>query len=157
MSWYVVGATYYNDSDLTDTTVKQSMTFDTAVILKAVRIWLIFYNDPTFTSLNMKIYSESLALLHTSTNSQVKADLLTDDYGVKETYFEFANVNLAKDTPYYFVLNASGYTGASESTHIAWRNTYPDQYYPVTPALDGLNLDVYPLTIYPIFARFDEP
>lgn len=159
MGWIVYGKTYYLDSELTDTSVSQSMKFDYAAILKAVRVWLIYFNDPTFTSLNMKIYEDLDGvpgeLLHTSVNSQLKADVISEDYGVKETWFEFANVNLGKNRYYHFVLNAVGYSGASPGSHIAWKNTYPDRYFdvgsePATPAQ-------YPLSIYPIFARFDEP
>jgi len=158
VSWKVYSIPYYTDASLTDTSVKQGLTFtEENKVLKAVRIWLVFYNNPTFTSLNCKIYSSNLLLLHTSTNTQSKADLISLDYGVKETYFEFNNPTMVKNELYYFVLNATGYTGASETKHIGWRNTYPDEYYPTSPALTKLDLYKFPLAIYPICARFDTP
>jgi hypothetical protein len=162
MTWTVYGKPYAADADLTDTSISQALKFDYPVILKAVRVWLIIKGNPTFTSLNMKIYSDDAEqatrtpkkLLYTSSNSQTKADIITLAHGVKEIYFEFANINLAAETYYNFVINASGYSGASDSSHIAWRIDFPAAVY-----IDGVTEDdvaTYPLCLYPILARFDE-
>jgi len=161
MTWRVYGLPYYNDSDLTDTTIYQPMRFSTPVVLKACRIWLVIMGDPTFTSLNMKIYGNDedaadpipSVLLETSTNTQSKADLISLDHGVRETYFEFQNPALVKNTWYHFVLNATGYSGASDSSHIAWRIQWPDPIYDTN--VEAGNLITYPLSIYPIYSRFD--
>lgn len=158
MTWEVYGTPYYNDSDLTDTTVKQSMIFDTAVLLRAVRVGIILVGDPTFTSMNMKIYNSALTVaLYTSTNVQTKAQLLTtEDNGICETWFEFNDVMLARGDTYYFVLNATGYSGASESSHIAWMSTYPKSIHP-TDADTRAELEAYPLHLYAYTSRFDTP
>jgi hypothetical protein len=163
MTWTVYGKPYAADADLTGTAIFQPLTFDYPVILKAVRVWLIAMGNPTFTSLSMKIYSDDSqqatrtpkTLLYTSTNSPTKASIFTASHGVKETYFEFANVNLAGGTYYNFVINASGYSGASTSSHLAWRIEWPDPQYDDS-VTDG-NLKTYPLSIYPILARFNTP
>ena len=161
MAWEVLGRTYYSDSDLTDATVYQGMQFDFNVVLKAVRVWVIVYNDPTFTSLNMKIYSNQSSapgsVLYTSTNTWAKADVHTSDYAVKELYFEFNDVALISGKMHYFVINASGYSGASATSHLAWKYAYPDPVYETGVTLDKVKAGTYPLNIYPIFARFDTP
>lgn len=156
MSWLVLGAPYYNDSEMLDTTIKQGKRFSEPKIVKAVRSTFIFYGDPTFVSLNMKIYNSNMLLLHTSTNVRLKTVLITMDYAVVETYFEFANVNLGKGDWFYFVVNADGYSGASSSSHIAWRNTYPEDKDKF-PNLGKNQAHRYPLTVTVVDARFDEP
>jgi len=162
MTWSVYGKPYAADSDLTDTSIFQPLKFDYPVVLKAVRVWLIVMGSPTFTSLSMKIYTDDAeqatrtpnVLLHTSTNSPTKAELITLNHGIKETYFEFSNPNLAAETYYNFVINASGYSGASDSSHLAWRIDWPDPIY--TDGVTEGSIATYPLSIYPIFARFNE-
>lgn len=157
MAWEIYGRPYYNTSEMSDTTVKQEVVFDGYnPILKAVRVELILHGNPVFTSLNMKIYSSTLVLLHTS-SPRLSADLIADDYTIVETYFEFANVNLVKGETYYFVINATGYSGASGASHIAWKNTYPDPFYGSGSANTKVELNRYPLTILLITSRFDTP
>jgi hypothetical protein len=64
-------------------------------------------------------------------------------------------VNLAGSHAYRFVLNATGYSGASDSSHLAWKSTYPEQQYSIS-GLEIKDLATYPLTLYPIVARFDQ-
>lgn len=164
MAWEVYGIPYYNNSELTDTTVYQSLKFDRSAVLRAVRIWVIIYNDPTFTSLNLKLYSNNenaanpapATLLETSANTWVKGDLHSLSYACKEIHFEFDYHTLRRDTWYHFVLNASGYSGAAADKHLAWRYSYPDPVYPENITLEKRALGRYPLTLYPIFAEFNQ-
>jgi len=163
MAWDVYGIPYYNDSELTDKTVYQHIKFDRNAILRAVRIWVVVFNDPTFTSLNLKLYSnnenaadpEPSTLLETSSNTWAKADVHTQAHACKEIYFEFNYPTLRKNTWYHFVLNASGYSGATTSKHLAWRYAYPDPVYPENVTEEAVALGRYPLTLYPIFAEFN--
>lgn len=164
-NWMVLAKPYDTDASLTDASVFQSVKFSENVILKAVMSWMVVFNDPTFTSLSMKIYSNDeqeasttpKVLLHTSTNTQMKSSVHTLDHACKELFFEFANINLRRGTWYNFVINAVGYSGASSASHLAWKNTYPDPIY--TTGVDESKplADTYPLTFVPIFDRFEIP
>lgn len=157
MTWDVYGKAYENNSDMTNTSIYQPVTFDYAVVLKSAILWLIFYDDPTFDSLTLKIYNNSLNTLLFSSTPRIKADLFTEDYAVKQVYFEFSDVPLGKDT-YNFVLNASGYSSASASKHVAWKNTYPEAFAEsdVTNSL-VTDLARHPLEMQAITSRFSGP
>lgn len=162
MSWIVYGKPYYSQAELTGfADISQKVRFDKAVVFKAARIWLILHNAPAFTDLKLNIYTYSgsgYSKIAESTTSWDRADLTTLAYAVKEIYFEFGNINLSKDNEYYFTLSASNYSGASDSSHIAWRNGWPDPVLPEYPdaELTNNNIHRYPLTFYAILARFDE-
>ena len=147
MVWEVWG-TEYESGELATSDVYQSTVPNKDIILIGVRTWVVLIDDPTFTDLNMKIYSNVLndaglnvpgKLLHTSTDVRTKAEILTaEDHGNKEIYFNFEDVPLDANTRYNFVLNGTGYVPVLGSSFIAWRNGFPDPYY-------NLNFDV-PLT-----------
>jgi hypothetical protein len=147
--WQVYGD-QFSTSEMTDTTKSALITFDKNEILIATRIWIVIYNNPTFTSLNMKIYSNDNGspkkLIATSTNVQLKADVHTLDNAIKEIWFEFNKVNVKEGDSYHFVLNGSGYTG-SDSSHIAWKKAFPDPVYSwgvvTLPALGRAPYDIY--------------
>ena len=162
-NWLVYAKTYYSSSDLTDATLYQPMKFGYNVALKAVRSWVVVFNDPPFTALNMKVYAndENAAsptpskLLYTSSNTWTKANVHTSDHACKELYFQFDDICLRRNTWYHFVINGTGYTG-STSSFLAWKNSYPDPIYPEGVTLSKEKLGSYPLSIHPIFARFNK-
>jgi hypothetical protein len=129
-------------------------------ILKAVRTWIVVFNDPTFTDLNCKIYSDEIRsiggtktghtpvkLLHTSTDSRTKAEIHTLDHGVKEVYFTFNEVPLQANTWYNLVINGTGYSPTSGS-YLAWRHAYPDpvlatDHVAAVETINGSPFDIY--------------
>lgn len=125
----MVWARPWDSGELANTAIYQAMRMNDNAILQAVRIRLVVYNDPVFTDLNCKIYSDDSGvvggLIHTSTDSRTAAEIHTLDYAWKETYFTFNKANLQKDTWYNFVINATGYSPTA-SSHLAWMHTYPD-------------------------------
>lgn len=146
----------YASGELSDTTYYQTIRPKSDMILKAVRTWIIFYDNPTVTSFNMKIYSNTVdgpeennpsKLLHTSTNTLSKADIITENNGYREVYFEFANVNLQSLTYYNFVLNATGYSPSGDS-HVAWRQGFPDPVYATGLTIATTKLESFPFAIY---------
>lgn len=140
--WRVFGDDF-STAAMTDKSMFQKVTFDRNYIIKGVRTWLIFYNDPTITSVNMKIYSDEggspRKLLATSTNTLTKAQMITLENGVKEIYFDFDNFPVKQDNNYHFVINGVGYTG-SASSHVAWMKGFPDPVLTQTPAVSYANL-----------------
>lgn len=152
MAWKVWGDRY-ETGELGDTGRDQPVIFNKDVVLLAVRTWIIVYNDPTFTSLNMKIYSDRAGvqgqLLHTSDNSFTKAEILTEDNGVREIYFEFnapTGATLKGTDTYRFSLDGSGYVGTTGS-HIAWRTAFPDPVYDTNITNDTSQLLVFPAAL----------
>lgn len=151
----------YETGQLGSTDIYQPVRFNTNLILKAVRIWIIVNDDPTFTNLYMKIYSDSHGalthapgkLLHTSTNSLTKSEIITEANGVKEIYFTFNNVNVQGSTWYNFVLNGTGYAPTGDKL-IAWRQAFPDPVYSTGLTVNTANLNKFPFTFYAIGAEF---
>jgi len=142
----------WDSGQLANTDIFQPVTPKKNIILIGCRTWIVAISDPTFTDLNMKIYSNDdnaavdtpLELLATSTNSQAKADIITLDHGVKEIYFNFDNVSLQENTKYNFVMNGTGYVPTS-SSFLCWRKAYPDPVYTAgyTPTKESLGVAPY--------------
>ena len=115
------------------------------MIVTGAQVGVILYNDPAFTSLSARIYSDSAGspkvLLATSTNSYTKAELLeVEDHALKFTGFSFNSVPLQSGVSYHLVLFPSGYTG-TDASHIAWRMSYPDPQYQTGLTLDAAHAD----------------
>ena len=138
---------WYSTAAATDASIYQKVTSTRNLLLKAARASVIFYGNPTLTALVMKIYSNNGGVpgvvLATSTNTQAKVDLITQDNALVDMYFEFNYFNMRKNDYYHFVLNATGYT-YSESSHIAWRKAFPNPYYTANITADMNKLGVYP-------------
>jgi hypothetical protein len=136
--------------DLSGTDAFQKATIDDDCVLRAVKAWLYFQNNPTFTSVSMKIYSNNGGvpgkLLHTCTNVQLKADLFSQNSAVVETYFEFNYPTLKAGDSYHFVIQASGYTG-SDTSFISWKKAYPDPVNTTGLTINPVNLGTNPLAI----------
>lgn len=158
MAWTVWGRRW-DTGELANTAMFASFRMNTDTILKAARTWVIVFNNPTFTSLNAKIYSDEVrtisgtktghtpvTLLHTSTDSRTKAEIHTLDHGVKETYFTFNEIPLQKDTWYNFVINAVGYSPTSGS-YLCWKHSYPDPVLSTdyTSAVETINSSPFDL------------
>ena len=151
MAWKVWGD-QLDTADLTSTNKSQAVTFGEDTILLAVRTWVIVYNDPPFTSLNLKIYSNEVIsgantpkkLLATSNNVQLKADVHTLSNGAKEIWFDFNFPVYNGADIYNLVLNGVGYAG-SDASHLSWMKAFPNPVYPsgYTPAMETLPLAPY--------------
>lgn|SRR3990167_2048515 len=159
MAW-TVWAHNWESGELSNTTLYQPFRMNSDTILKGVRTWIVVFNNPTFTELNCKIYSDEVRtisgtytdhtpvkLLHTSTDVRTKAELCTLNYGVKETYFTFAEVPLQADTWYNLVINGTGYSPTS-SSYLSWMHSYPDPVLAssYTAAVETINSS--PFAIY---------
>ncbi len=154
MAW-TVWAHDWESGELANTTLFQPFRMNTDTIVKAVRTWIVVYGDPTFTDLNAKIYSDEVRsgdhtpvkLLHTS-DSRTKAQIHTDLYGVRETWFEFTNTAaLQGDTWYNLVINGTGYSPTSNS-YLAWRHAYPDPVLSTDYVAAVENINSAPFDIY---------
>lgn len=157
-----VWAQPFDTGELANTSWRQAFRMNSDTIVRAVRTWFVVYNDPTFTSLNAKIYATdaqvedgtfpATELLHTS-DSRTKSEIHTLPYGVKETYFDFSpTAPLQSDTWYALVINAVGYAPTT-SSYLAWKHSYPDPVLTgYTPARETINQS--PFQIYFIGAPY---
>lgn len=123
----------FETASMSDTSMSVRFTPGDEVVLRALRTWLIF-NDysGSFTNMVGKLYSDRSgspgALIATSTNSFNRADIITQNSGVKEIYFLFDDISLRSNLYYHLVINCSNYT-ATANDHIAWRKAWPDPVY----------------------------
>ena len=103
-TWY---AWVIETGDLSGTAINQKVKFNSNISLKAIRTWFVSYNNPVFTNLRMKIYSNyndgPLKLLHTSTNAWSSGQITSATYGLREIYFEFAEPFKKGADEYYVV------------------------------------------------------
>lgn len=158
MSWTVYGDNF-ESGELSNTNKFQTIQMNKNTILKAIRTWVIMYNDPVITDLSCKIYSNNLesgsnapgVLLSSSLNTLTKAEIITLDNGVKEIYFTFNDFMMNKDDKYNIVLSGTGYT-PTPTSHVAWRKAWPKPVYSgYGPTYT--NLSVAPYEIYCIGAE----
>lgn len=149
MAWTVFGSPITTAQGSSGTF--QKVKFNSNIVLRACRIWLVFYNNPTLTSISMKIYSNSGGsqgkLLHTATNTWSKSQIITENNGVREIYFDWNYPSFDADDEYHFGLFLSGYTG-NNSTHVAWRSAWPDPVYGTNFTPTRVNINSAPYTIY---------
>jgi len=142
----------WDSGQLSNTDIFQPVTFKRNMMLLAARTWIFGISDPTFTSLNMKIYSDEndtpKKLLATSTNSPLKSEIFTTyGNGIKEIFFEFNNFNVQSETLYNIVINGIGYSPTS-SSFLGWRKAYPDPIYRAgyTPTKENLGVAPYEIS-----------
>lgn len=149
---------YYDATAFGNTTFFCPFKANRNIILTVVRTWIVLVNNAPFTSVNLKLYSNTPSnmpggLIATSTNSFTKAEIFTNTNGFKEIYFEFDEINLNGNTRYNFVMNGTGYTGSSTS-HVGWRKGFPDPVYRTnfTPTFE--NLGISPFALYVVGEEF---
>lgn len=107
------------------------------MILRAVRTWVVFVDDPAYTSLVMKIYANNAVddtpsyVQYTSTDVRTKAEIDPDSNGngFREIYFTFDDISLRAGDKYHFVLNAVDYVPSGDNSRLAWRKGFPDPVY----------------------------
>jgi hypothetical protein len=140
----------YSTSAASDTSIFQKFIPTNNIILVALRPKIIQNNNPSWTSANMKIYSyvsgAPRALIATSTNSVTKASISALNSFMAEVPFYFSNLILKGGESYAAVINFSGYTG-SDSSHLAWKRSYPDPAYRtnVATTFEGLSTTPFDL------------
>jgi len=111
---------WYSTIEATDKSKFQPITPSGTFVIKVVRTQVGFYNAPTFSNIQMKIYDSGLTnLLATSTNNQEKLEISTAANAIRDIYFEFDNFVMRENETYNIVLTINSYTG-TESSHVFW-------------------------------------
>ena len=146
MANYTVWCTRWDTGELANTSVFQPLKFNKNVVLRAIRTRIVVVDNPTFTDLNMKIYSDRggspQTLLATSTNVITKAALHTLDNGVKETFFRFGDPAFEADTQYHVVINGTGYAPTATAM-LGWQKDFPEQIYTPSALRNPTKLGVH--------------
>lgn len=151
MAWRVFAEQMFTADYSGSPTHSAKAVMDYDLALKAVRTWVVMFNSPVFTQLQMRIYSNSggypLDLLHTFTKTWTLAEITSQPYAVREIYFDTTNAfPLIGGETYHFVLWATGYTGTA-SSHIGWVRTLDDPPYPgFTPEMTDLGIAPFRIT-----------
>lgn len=131
--------------------VYQKVIFGSNIALRALRTSFVVFNDPAFTALSMNVYSMTgntpKKLLYQSTNTFAKADVITEDHGLREIYFEFDYPVFKGTDSYAFVPRGTGYTG-SVSSHLAWTRAWPDPVYRTNVSSGVIDIMRAPFHIY---------
>lgn len=141
-TWRMYGDNY-STAAASDASIYQKFIPTNNTVLVAIRAKIIQNNNPSWTSASMKIYSyvggAPRALIATSTNSVTKASISALNSFMAEVPFYFSNLILKGSESYAAVINFSGYTG-SDSSHLAWKRSFPDPVYRtnVTTTFEGL-------------------
>lgn len=155
MAWRVFGERFETSDFTAPYRVYQPIKFASLtsknVRVKAIRTWFIVYNNPTFTSISLKIYSSRSgtpgSLLYTSSNSITKSQLITEDNGPKECFFEFDQPFAVDGNKQYVIVPVlTGYTG-DDTSHVAWRRAFPDVVYDDNLTLTYVKLGVAPFLV----------
>jgi len=152
MAGWTVWGDDWESGELASTAKYQPIRFNGNYIVRSIRTWIIVINDPVFTNMNMKIYSNEVVsgddtpkkLLHTSTDVRTKAEIHTLPHAVKEIYFTFDDIPVQEGTFYNVVINGFGYV-PTVSSYLAWMKGFPDPVYSnnYTPALETITKAPY--------------
>ena len=123
---------WYTTAEATNLSKFQGFSPGRDMVLSGAKVFLIQNNDPTWTSVNLKLYSNASGsprtLISTATETRLKSEIfVTEDSGIKEVPFSFDEIPLKGTDTYHLVLYFNGYTGSS-SAHVAWQMAY---FYPV--------------------------
>lgn len=127
----------FTTSNYTSHGIVQPTKFNKNIVLRTVRAWVVIVDDPTFTNIRCKIFSDDNgnkgSLLETSSNSPTKSEIITLNSGIKEIGFSFNDIVLHGDDTFYFGLGGDG-ASFTDAKFIAMRRQWPDPYY--TTGLD---------------------
>jgi hypothetical protein len=121
----------------------------TNMLIRGVNIGLVVYNNPAFTSLHLDLYDDDSGVPGkkiAQSNSFSKAQIHSLPHAYKVVGFTFMDVAVRGGTYVHFALGAVGYVG-DDTSHLAWRNSYPDPQFITGVALDAAHADNHPLEI----------
>ena len=131
--------------------VYQKFEVPSNILMRAVRVGVIHYNNPTYTSIQLKIYGNRNGspgkLLHTSSNSITKATIAAvENHSYKETYFEFIpSPSLRAGEEYFAAIFINGAYVGNSSAHLAWKTTWPDPIFDTGVTQNQAKAAKYPL------------
>lgn len=150
MTWRILGKPIAT-SEMNTAQIYQRVKIPalTNLIIRGVNIGIVVYNNPSFTSIHLNMYDDDSGVPGkkiAQSNSFTKARIHSLPHAYKVVGFTFSDVAVRAGGFVHFSLGAVGYTGDS-SSHIAWRNSYPDPQFITGISLDAAHADNHPLEI----------
>lgn len=150
MGWRVIGKPIATADISTPPAVYQKITLSGDILLKSIHTGIILYNDPAFTSIAAQVWSNRgsapMKLIATSSSIVKSRILTTEDHCLKYIGFQFSNHIPLKADSYHIALLINGYTG-NDSSHIAWKNSYPNPQYDTGLTVETKNADNSPFDL----------
>jgi len=150
----------FDSGELANTSMFCTVTPDSSLsnesfILRAIRTWVVVYNDPTFTNLTAKLYNNDEnastdspgSLIASSTTVLTKSQIHTLDNAYKSLYFEFDDITLVGNSKYHIVLNGDGYVPSS-SSYLAWMKAWPKPVYDYSQTYEKLLVSPYQIVLF---------
>lgn len=110
--------------------IYQPFTLPRDTRVKALRTWFVFYNNPVFDSLTMRIYGSNNGvigdLLTTFDKVWTLSEITTFDYASLEIWFDFTNEFWLSGGVEYFLAPDFDSPSFSSSSHVSWVKGFPD-------------------------------
>lgn len=122
------------------------------VELKALQIWIVKYGSVSTDPIGLELRSSYASgnvrkLIATASNTWTPAQITSENYAVKQIYFEFDRpVLLRKDTEYTLNLKAANYVGTDDA-HIAWVKAWPDPIVDFVGSSNFNRIDQFPFHV----------
>lgn len=150
MSWLVYADSYDNDADFSGATKSVRFNLTNNTVVKYIRTSVILYNDPGLTNITASIYYDKTDeskgdKIASSLTTHTKAEIITSLNGVVDLYFEFNEISLHNSGYYHFALHGVS-SGFTDSSHLAWKTSYPDPVYDGGVSVVFSNLPKFPYT-----------
>ena len=127
---------------LPDPNVFCPLSIGRTIELWSVRTWVVFYNEPVFTSLKLGIFSDVAGkpgqLLYESAQSHTLETVQepTSNSSAKEIFFSFSpNPHLQANGYYHVALTGSGYV-FNQTSFLAHKKAWPDPCYDASVDLE---------------------
>jgi len=101
-------------------------------ILRTVVAGIFYYNNPAFGVIRMELWADrngTPSRKLAESDAYTQAECNTANFAYRLQAFTFQNIALKKSTFYHLALKPTAYTGDA-SSHIAWRQAWPDMQYP---------------------------
>ena len=130
---------------------------DDNLVITYVKVWLEFYNNPTFSGLKASIYADQgdqVGKLIATSNNTFEPASLTNDYAVLKVPFNFDGVPFKAGNKYHVAISATSYT-YSASSFISAVIGYPNPNYTPVDTIDPRNLDNLPTGVVVVGAIYD--
>lgn len=142
-----------NTADMSATPPKYFHRFTPKIFfeLKCVQLWVVKYGNPFSDPIGLELRSYSATgeriLIATSEQSWGVSEISSEDYALKQLFFDFQKCpTLRMGTEYSVNLIMPLYVGTDDN-HIAWVKAWPDPIVPF-PGSDNFNrLDQFPFQV----------
>lgn len=146
---------YTADNSSSSPAIYQKFTMPDNKLVRSIRIGIIQYNNPTYTSVSLNVYANRSnapgKLLYSSSTSVTKATIGESiNHAYKDIYFDFTDFTLRDSDSYYAALFINGAYVGNSTTHLAWKTAWPDPMFKTGVTITQAQAATFPLEFYMI-------